>query len=352
MSRSSYTAASVIGQPTHFIQGEFAGQTIRATLLEIQQAELGRKYARKDRRPLDPPPVVEPKLYRVYNLGTEKEVELEINDHGLGSQRGGQICHVDLFPVSQRDLPDLSPSSGEWNSSRSQSQAVNVASARQAYGPSASATDHQPYPFASQITGPQFTNAGLNISCQHLRDVNASLGSDPLVPPDYLFASATDSGTIQQSTPCQQLPESDLVRPRGASFGEGTNCTSALSGATFSEAVDIEYQGRNRLMFVFPDLAVKMTGTFILRYRCFDLYARAESHGSEDLPILAECFGQPFRVYPTKDFPGLPPSTELTKHLARYGVRAMLRESERKRPRVQVPPTSTTIPVPGDLQDT
>jgi hypothetical protein len=29
--------------------------------------------------------------------------------------------------------------------------------------------------------------------------------------------------------------------------------------------------------------------------------------------VLAECYGQPFDVYSTKEFPGLEPSTELTK---------------------------------------
>ena len=59
------------------------------------------------------------------------------------------------------------------------------------------------------------------------------------------------------------------------------------------------------------DLAVKIEGQFILRYRCFDLFSRTSGHG--DLPIQAECFGGPFRIYSTKEFPGLQPSTELTK---------------------------------------
>lgn len=59
------------------------------------------------------------------------------------------------------------------------------------------------------------------------------------------------------------------------------------------------------------DLAVKIEGQFFLRYRCFDIFLRTSGHG--DLPIQAECFGGPFRIYSTKEFPGLQPSTELTK---------------------------------------
>ena len=41
----------------------------------------------------------------------------------------------------------------------------------------------------------------------------------------------------------------------------------------------------------------------------FDLFS--VSDGQQ--PILAECWGRPFRIYATKQFPGLDPSTELTK---------------------------------------
>jgi len=82
-------------------------------------------------------------------------------------------------------------------------------------------------------------------------------------------------------------------------------------------------------MFVFSDLAVKAEGTFILRYRVFDIFSKPKDH--DDLIIQAECFGGSFHVFSTKEFPGLQASTELTKHIARYGVKLNLRETERKR---------------------
>ena len=36
-------------------------------------------------------------------------------------------------------------------------------------------------------------------------------------------------------------------------------------------------------------------------------------HGTDTIPIIAECYGGLFRVYENKEFPGLLPSTELTK---------------------------------------
>lgn len=34
---------SSIGQPIHFSTGQFAGQTVRTQLIEVQKADLGRK---------------------------------------------------------------------------------------------------------------------------------------------------------------------------------------------------------------------------------------------------------------------------------------------------------------------
>ena len=94
------------------------------------------------------------------------------------------------------------------------------------------------------------------------------------------------------------------------------------------------------------DLAVRGEGTFLLRYRVFDIWSAAA--GPDQHPILAECYGRPFRVYSTKDFPGYQASTALTKvgfffditssnyflvlqSVSRYGARVTMRDSDRKR---------------------
>ena len=101
---------STVGVPHHVASGAFAGRTIRAELEEVQKADLGRKCAdpprpapiqahlsmqslgggalsaldgrqrtaRKDRRPLDPPPVVALRLYEIFNAGTDRQMERRI----------------------------------------------------------------------------------------------------------------------------------------------------------------------------------------------------------------------------------------------------------------------------------
>ena len=76
----------------------------------------------------------------------------------------------------------------------------------------------------------------------------------------------------------------------------------------------------------------------------FDLFSGT---GGERASTLAELYGGPFKVYSTRDFPGLEPSTDLTKVLSyliflrhfyddifqilsKYGVRVTLRDAERK----------------------
>lgn len=55
---------------------------------------------------------------------------------------------------------------------------------------------------------------------------------------------------------------------------------------------------------------MKIEGTFILRYRVFDIFSK---RCDDELVVQAECFGGPFKVYSTKEFPGLQASTDLTK---------------------------------------
>jgi len=107
------------------------------------------------------------------------------------------------------------------------------------------------------------------------------------------------------------------------------NHTSSLVGDLFTQALNlpIGQNGKNSLIFVFADLSVQLEGWFLFRYRVFDLFS--VSNGSQ--PILAECWGRPFRIYATKQFPGLEPSTELTKLLHGHHVPVRAREVRRKR---------------------
>ncbi|KAF8842785.1 hypothetical protein BDN67DRAFT_307677 [Paxillus ammoniavirescens] len=291
---------SWINLPIPFVSGSFQGQTIRAELTEIQKADLGRKYARVDRRPLDPPPVVLLKLYQVFNYGTESEYERELHNYS-DIHTLGLLCSVDLFPVptgaAARDGPALAQGHEQRQSHVS-----------------------YPHPLETSRTPPYRPQS----NDYHLS--NMATGQLPPIfaaPPWPIAPHSTQAPTSSR----QPILTYFLNHP----ITEDMKCTTALSGATFVQPATIEYQGKKALVFPFADLAAKLEGQFFLRYRCFDILSRASGHG--DLPIQAECYGGAFRIYSTKEFPGLQPSTELTKQLARWGVRLNTRETERKRKR-------------------
>lgn len=105
-----------------------------------------------------------------------------------------------------------------------------------------------------------------------------------------------------------------------------------VTGAAVTTSSVVTYQNAKQVMFIFSvrvnrnmqhlvpcvdivarvqDLAIKDEGQFFLRYRIFNTLFQVA--GPTPIPVLAECIGGSFRVYSTKNFPGLRASTELTK---------------------------------------
>ncbi|KAG8715396.1 hypothetical protein FRC08_010642 [Ceratobasidium sp. 394] len=86
-----------IGKPIHYVCGPFAGRTIRSELSEYQKPDLGRKFAKRDRRPVDPPPVVRLRMFETKDEGTVNAREEEL--HADSIDVSGLVAHVDLFPI-------------------------------------------------------------------------------------------------------------------------------------------------------------------------------------------------------------------------------------------------------------
>lgn len=87
-----------IGRPIkNIVSGPFAGRTIRFQLHEYQKPDVGRKFAKRDRRPVDPPPVVRLRMFEVRDEDTPNEREEEL--HADSIDISGLVAHVDLFAV-------------------------------------------------------------------------------------------------------------------------------------------------------------------------------------------------------------------------------------------------------------
>jgi len=274
-----------IGEPILFSSGQFMGRRIRFELHELQKAESGRKYAKVDRRPLDPPPAVLLRMFEVCN--TESHFHRQIQNIGF-------MCTVDLFPVPDFVYQQrLRASSSPPESSPEEHQGSR---------------DNQPaYPYTYFPLHP-YTSP------------NSSRSQIPFQLPRRQLML----GHLKES----EIPSDVVYRVGNHLITESSKMTPAVVGEKVVEPALVDYRGRKALIFVFGDIAVRREGVFILRYRVFDIYSGTT--GGEQSPIFAELYGGSFKVYSTRDFPGLEPSTDLTKSLSTYGVRVTLRDAERK----------------------
>ncbi|KAI0325889.1 hypothetical protein GY45DRAFT_174889 [Cubamyces sp. BRFM 1775] len=312
-------------QPVAFSSGYLAGRTIRVHLEEIQKADVGRKFARKDKRPLDPPPVVLCRFYEVFDRGSGL-VEVEMDPTMLMDA----ICHVELFPVPDGNEPEDTPTTHDDTPILPPILTPGFAST--------SAAPMRPhYP-----AGTSQAQYGMDSPMLDLAGNMQTFSVSEQLPPLY---AALQSGfsPLQSSMPSSsglrrqgamhiqdERTEDDIVAWFGSyPIHESSNCTRALAGATFTTAVIIDYENKQTAVFVFSDLAVQIEGTFILRYRIFNVHSDCAAPPYK--PVLAACYGGSFKIYSTKEFPGLLASTSLTKKLAFHGVRVNLRETPRKR---------------------
>lgn len=69
--------------------------------------------------------------------------------------------------------------------------------------------------------------------------------------------------------------------------------------------------------FIFADLSIRSAGLYRLQFRLMN-WGSVEDTG-QSMPILAEAWSDPFRVYPAKDFPGMRDSSLLAEGLKELG---------------------------------
>ncbi|KAI9449856.1 hypothetical protein BJY52DRAFT_1305769 [Lactarius psammicola] len=235
-----------IGAPLNFSTGQFAGKHVRAELIELQKADLGRKYARKDRRPLDPPPVVQLKFFYAFP-GTDtpdREVENydEINNMGL-------ICHVDLFPVPSSDSPDASVDPKR----RPDQQASPGRASSSTLSPTPYSPGAQQYPYTYPAPQPPYPTT-VPPQQQQQQQSGAPLGAMSSVHANHLpqQPQVQDQQQYVSNNQPPTRPEEIVHYFKGTyPINEGSRQTEALAGTTFVQAANLDYKGNKVLMFVF-----------------------------------------------------------------------------------------------------
>lgn len=81
--------------------------------------------------------------------------------------------------------------------------------------------------------------------------------------------------------------------------------------------------------FPFPDLSCRTTGKYRLKFVLVVLNL-ANMKTGDRLPFMATVLSDVFEVYPAKTFPGMVPSTELTKRLKEQGCLISVKKGHQK----------------------
>ena len=217
----------------------------------LSQADKDRwRYARVDRRPLDPPPAVLLKLFYIYNPGTNRETEKEVENYESvpaplapalkiltiyvfsDLQNLGLLCNVDLFPAPPPDDADKS---------------IRDEKIQQ---PESSSTNQIPYASTSTCSPD---------SQQHYSHSDSNLYADQSTPVPMLTPPrlATYPAYTEYPNVVTHIGNYPIV--------ESSKCTNALVGATFVQPANVDYKGKKSLMFVF---AVSGTIFFLLFEMC------------------------------------------------------------------------------------
>ncbi|KAG0370135.1 hypothetical protein BGZ54_007565, partial [Gamsiella multidivaricata] len=103
------------------------------------------------------------------------------------------------------------------------------------------------------------------------------------------------------------------------------NRTKATTGSSVSSLYplkDFEDGGTESGFFVFPDLSVRMEGTYRLKFCLYEMVGK-------DVHFCAFVISDPLVVYSAKKFPGMEESTQLSQYFAEQGLKIRIRKEVR-----------------------
>jgi hypothetical protein len=250
----------LVGRPISFIGGQFAGQTVRAELHEIQKANLGRKYVHRGTllhakdgcsrlqgtRELIADLLIPLRSYSssystsstwepIRKLRRKFETMSALDSFSLRSaeafiaalfcseiQNLGLVCTVDLFPA-----PSQEPARKDTKEGTSR-RMVKAPSNQTPY--SSAILSQYPHPQAYTFAPP---------------NPYSSPGTKTAGPSHSAHASGSHF-------PQPYIDPSDVVHHVGDyPITERSKCTYALVGSTFVQPANVDYQGKKSFMFVF-----------------------------------------------------------------------------------------------------
>ncbi|KAI5779756.1 velvet factor-domain-containing protein [Geopyxis carbonaria] len=122
----------------------------------------------------------------------------------------------------------------------------------------------------------------------------------------------------------------DGTTDQTALVGVDNRLTRRLMGTLVSSPfVGLDEEGKEGCFFCFPDLSCRTHGKYRLRFVLMRLEPSALQPDGYT-PIITETMSDVFQVYTAKEFPGMRPSTTLTKALKRQGCAISVKKGNEK----------------------
>lgn len=367
---------SIIPPPPHFdapwvnrpilvTSGPLQGKWIRAQLDVQQQPRRGRKGAIHDLRPLHPPPTVRLRLFEVEHpvprwmpipgsspptLQFQEEPELpppdakEVSITITARLTTHFLCFASLFkvhpPTREREygrvdrkilVGPVDASGAPVDPQLGTRNPATTVIERPKSDKSRSWRSIRAHPMtAISCQDPSWQSA---VNAAWARFHQEGKVSNPPQALDSTQEQSRGTATVvgDLSLPEMMVLERYLPREPPKWVIPYADVTSQLSKReTAGHLIPSCENGEPALYFVFSDLAIRTEGYFALRFHVINLDWHVDPRFTRQGPALyaplADCVTDTFAVYSTKEFPGLPPTTEFTSYLVRQGVRIRFRE--------------------------
>ncbi|KAJ5693223.1 hypothetical protein N7462_002646 [Penicillium macrosclerotiorum] len=144
--------------------------------------------------------------------------------------------------------------------------------------------------------------------------------SDGLARADDDFSTPLLSGKAFMSpffVDADPDPNSAPTHPTSDDTYPGSSSSHSLAAATPQNLRNASKLNQPATFFIFADLSIRSAGLYRLQFRLMN-WGSVEDTG-QSMPILAEAWSDPFRVYPAKDFPGMRDSSILAEGLKELG---------------------------------
>ncbi|RKO87244.1 velvet factor [Blyttiomyces helicus] len=101
--------------------------------------------------------------------------------------------------------------------------------------------------------------------------------------------------------------------------------TRSTTGSIVSSLYRLkDLDNKDGAFFVFPDLSVRMEGSYRLKFSLFEII-------NTEIYYCTCIYSDPFNVYPAKKFPGMEESTFLSRTFAEQGLKIRIRKELRMR---------------------